>query len=253
MAELVDRRILGAIRAIDAVTGTAIRGPLKLTGPGLAFQRTRSGTYAIVGATGLEAHLVAFDAPPTLPAAETLPFDFKIEDIVGNYLPAAAAIRLPRRWDPANGVRDAMVPIDVALAPSAGRDLSPSWAGVLANIVDQSGQAIRGALVEVFAAGSLTTRLGWSLTNERGLALVSVPGLPSLREVENDPNRPDDNQIVTAETATDIRVRVHADRRWPVDPLVLAAGGAGIRTAIRNALALTPGRTDRVALTMNLS
>lgn len=253
MAELIDRRILGAIRAIDAVTGMAIRAPLKLTGPGLAFQRTRSGTYAIVGATGLEAHLVAFDAPPSAPAAETLPFAFQIEDATGNYMSAAAAIRLPRRWDPLNGVRDTMVPIDVALAPTAGRDLSPSCAGLLAHVVDQSGQAVRGALVEVFAAGGLTTRLGWSLTNERGLALVSVPGLPSLREIENDPNRPDDNQIVTAETATDIRVRAHADRRWPVDPVMLAAGGASIRTANRNAVPLTPGRTDPVTLTIDLS
>lgn len=253
MADLVDRRILGAVRPIDAVTGAAIRGPLKLTGPGLSFQRTRSGAYAIVGASGLEAHLGAFDAPPALPAAETLSFAFEIEDTTGHYLSAAAAIRLPRRWNPVNGVRDPMVPIDVALAPTAARDLPPSWAGVLAQVADQNGQAVRGALVEVFTAGGVTSRLGWSLTNDRGLSLVPVPGLPSLREIENDPNQPDDNQIVTAETTTDIRVRAHADRRWPVDPVVLAAGGAGIRTANRNAVPLTPGRTDAVALTINLS
>lgn len=253
MAEAVDRRILGAIRVLDAVTGAAIRNPLRLRGPGLSFQRTRSGAYAIVRAVGLETHLPAFEAPPPLPGAETLPFAVEIEDPLRRYLPAVAAIRLPRPWDPANGVRALMTPIEVSLAPSAARDLAPSWAGALVQVSDQDGAPIRGALVEVFGAGGVTERLGWSLIGEHGQAMVAVPGLPALREVENDPNNPDDDEIVTAETATDIRVRAHADRRWPVDPVTLAAGGTGIRTAMQAGVPLSPGRIDHVALTLDLS
>ncbi|WP_134498178.1 hypothetical protein [Microvirga pakistanensis] len=253
MVERVDRRIMAAIRAVDAVTGAAIQGLLNIRGPGLAFQRTRSGAYAIVEAEGLEGHIAAFDAPPTTPVSESRSFAFEIEDPAGRYLPAAGSIRLPRRWDPANDVRDLMVPIEVSLPPSAARDLSPSWASVMAHVVDQDGQPVRGALVEVLPTSGDAARLGWSITNNRGQALVAVPGLPSLREVENDPTRTDDDQVVTAETATDIRAQAYADRRWPVDPVDLAAGGAGIRMTSETGVQLTAGRMVSVALTIDLS
>lgn len=253
MAELIDRRILGAVRAVDAITGMAIRAPLELRGPGLSFQRTRSGAYAIVGAAGLETHIHAFNAPPAAPVAQTIPFTFEIQDPAGKYLAAAAAIRLPRRWDPANDIRDPMVPIDVALASSAARDLAPGWAGVMVQVSDQNAAPLRGAIVEVFAAGGTANRFGWSLANERGLAIVAVPGLPDLREVENDPAVVFDDEIVTAETAADVRLRAHVDRRWPVDPVILAAGGAGIRTTNLANVQLTPGRTNSLRLTVDLS
>lgn len=253
MREPVQRRILAAIRAIDAVTGAPIRDGLAIRGPGLAFQRTRSGAYVIVGASGLEAHVTSFVAPPAAPPAESVSFDFEFSDPAGRYLPAAATLRLPRRWDPANNVRDPMAPIDVPLAPSAATALAPSWAGVMVRVADQNGAPVRGALVEVFAAGGTANRLGWSVTNERGQALAAIAGLPSLREIENDPAIESDDQVVTAETQTDIRVRALTDRRWPANPAVLAAGAAGVRTANRNGVPLTPGRTDSVAVTIDLS
>jgi hypothetical protein len=253
MAEVVGRRILGAIRPLDAVTGAPIRTMLKLSGPGLAFQRTRTGAYAIIGAAGLEAHAGAFEAPPATPPAEALAFAVEIEDPDRRYLPAVTAIRLPRPWDPANGVRDLMEPIGVALAPSAARDLAPAWAGLLAVVRDEASNSVRGALVEVFPAGATTGRLGWGLTESRGQALAAVPGLPFMRDVENDPNDPEDDTVVTADTPVDVRVRAHADRRWPVDPTVLAAGGDGIRSASLGGIGLSPGRIDHATLTLDLS
>ena len=55
MNEVLDSRVLGALRWIDAVTQTPIATPLVVTGAGLRFTRNLSGLTVITHAAGLEA------------------------------------------------------------------------------------------------------------------------------------------------------------------------------------------------------
>jgi len=252
MVDLVDRRILGAVRAVDGVSGVPIRHALRLEGTGIGFQRTRSGDYAIVRAEGLGHHVTQFQAPPAAPAPETLPFAVTVHDPGGAYMPRITTIRLPRRFDPGNDIRELMEPILLPMTPAAALAAALSWAVVDALVVDQDGGPIRGALVEVRPQGG-GERLGWGLTHGRGEARVPVTGLATFREVENDPNDDSDNEIVTDETTVTVRATADPERPWPVDPDALAAGGGDLRTATVAALALAPGRTDRVALTLDMS
>ncbi len=254
MAEQVDRRILGAVRPVDAVTGTPILAPLRIEGTGLTLRRNRSGHYAIMAADGLGDHLTAFDDPPAAPPAESLTFALTVEDPRGAWLPRRLAIALPRPWNPAGGIHDLMQPVAVPLAPSAARSPSPGWAVVLAIVTDTGGDPVRGALVEVLPEGG-GDRLGWGITHARGEALVPVPGLPAFREIENDPDddEDDDIEIVTAQTAVTVRATALPGGAWPVDPDVLGAGGAALRSATLTPLPITPGRTDRAPITLNMN
>lgn len=252
MADLVDRRILGVLRPVDAVTGAAVAHGLKITGTGIDLYRTRSGNYSILEAAGLEAHIAAFEEPPPAPPVESLPFTLSVEDPTKAYMPREIAIALPRSWDPDNGVRDLMEPIELPLAASAARALAPSWAVVLAIVTDTAGDPVRGALVEVSETGG-GQRLSWGITHERGEARVPVPGLPAFREIENDPLTDTDNEIVTNLTNVEVRATAHEDRDWPVNPAVLEAGGAGLRTAVIPSLAISPGRTDAAPITLNMT
>lgn len=251
MVDLVDRRILGLIRPLDAVTGRPIDRALAVSGAGLGLMRTRSGGYAITSARGLEGHAGVFDRPPGVPVAGSLPFTVTIDDPAHGYLPRTAAIALPRAFDPALNIRDLQTPIDVAMAPSAARLPGPGAAAVLAVVTDQTGAPVRGALVEILPEGG-GPRLAWAVTHDRGEALAAVPFLSAFRTIENDPDDEDDDRIVTNETPVTVRATADPARPWPVDPDVLAAGGAGLRTALFTPLALVPGRTGLARLTLAL-
>lgn len=253
MVERVDRRILGALRPVDAVTGAPVLHGLRISGQGITLQRTRSGAYAITAAEGLGAHVAAFAAPPgPPPAAGALPFVIEIEDPTERFLPRSATIALPRRWDPAGGIRELMEPILLPLAPAASRAAAPGWAVVEARVTEPGGAPIRGALVEVMPAGG-GARLAWGLTHARGEALVAVPGLPAFRTVVNDPADEADDEIVTAATSVTLRVTADPSRPWPVDPTRLEAGGGTLRRVTTAALNITPGQAIRAPVTLNLS
>jgi hypothetical protein len=56
IVELLDDRVLGAIRFLDAETGLPIRSPLSVAGEGMCFVANRSGMFVITRArTGNQA------------------------------------------------------------------------------------------------------------------------------------------------------------------------------------------------------
>jgi len=251
VVEQVDRRILGAIRVLDAVTSSPVTQTLDVSGEGLTFQRNRSGLYVIVAARGLEHHLRAFSVPPATPDAETLNFSVLVHDPSHVYLPVILDLALPRAFDPSTDVRDLQQAIDVPLASSVTRIAPPGWSMVNALVRDTADEPVRGALIEVEpAAGG--NRLAWGLTNHHGEALVPVPGLPALAAVENDPLDPDDNEIITAQTNVTVRAIADPSLPWPVRPAVLTSGAAALRTDSLSPVALTPGRTNSASLRLNL-
>ncbi len=252
MVERVARRVLGAIRLVDDAGDVPITRRLRIDAPGLVLNFSRSGLYVIMDATGLSHHTQAFAAPPDLPADETLPFTLTITDPQNQFLSRIAHISLPRTFDPANDIRDLQTPIDIGLASGAARQTSPGWAVVQMQIRDTADAQLRGALVEVFPQSG-GARMAWSITNRHGEARLPITGLRPFREIENDPNDPDDNEIVTNETQVEVRVTVELAAVWPADPDRLATANPAFRRATLPLLALTPGRTNTATLALDLT
>jgi hypothetical protein len=176
--ERVERRVLGAVRCVDATTLSSIDDPLHISAPGARFVRNRSGLYVIGSWTRLAAHQEPFDQPPPAPAVgtETLPID--VRDPSGRYLARRVAIALPRDPDPARASEPGSLfrAVDVPMYPSASAPLSANWVELRVAVRDAaSGDGLGGALLRVVADGRVLAR---GLTDWRGEALVPVAGVP---------------------------------------------------------------------------
>jgi hypothetical protein len=182
--EHVERRVLGAIRFVDATTKLRIGSSLSVKAAGLDFVRNRGGHYVIANALGLEAHAAAFEKPPATPAVGTLPFEISVADPTGQYLPRSHAIRLPRDPDPQRaGESDSLFQfVEVELFPSAIARTGPGWAVIRATVLASgTKEPLGGSLIRVTRKNGTAADdnpLGRGLTDKRGEALVAVPGIP---------------------------------------------------------------------------
>jgi len=208
--ERQERRVLGALRCIDAGTLVPVEGPLQVQVAGARVQRNRSGLYVLVQADALAAHEGAFDAPPALPALGSVQLEARIEDPAGRYLPRRAAIALPRDPDPANAGEAGSLfrAIEITLYPSAAAPTGMNWAVLRLSVREQaSGDALGGALLIVRNNGQV---LGRALSDWRGEALLPVAGVPVTTWSE------DPDAVVVSE--------LQAQLEWIFDP------AAGTRT-----------------------
>lgn len=174
--ETVDRRVLAALRPVDAATGLPVRGPLRVEAAGLRLVRNRRGDFVVFAAAGLEAHTRAFAAPPAAPPPGSLAFPLVITDPGGRYLPRRGTLRLPR--DPAPGAADSVfVPAAVALFLAPAAAPAVSWAVIRATVRDRAtGRRLPWALLRVLRADT-DALLAQGLADARGEALVAVPGI----------------------------------------------------------------------------
>lgn len=177
--ERVERRVLGALRCVDATTGAPLGRPLRVQGPdGARIQRNRSGLLVIHEWPPLALHAAAFPAAPEDIPVGSLPLMLTVSDPLGHYLPRLVRVDLPRDADPANaGQPDSLFrPLNVPMYPSATSPVSANWACVGVNVVEEgSGDALGGVLLRVVADGRL---LALGLSDWRGEAWVPVAGVP---------------------------------------------------------------------------
>lgn len=177
--EMLDRRVLAALRFRDAVTGATVAGPLDVRAPGARWIRNRRGWWVLAQAPGLEAHTAAFRAPPAAPAVGSVPLAVRVADPAGRYLPRVAALALPRDPDPAKAAKPESLfqPAEIDLFPSPAAPVSPNWAVLRVSASGADGP-LAGALLRVVRKASPTTVLGRGMTDARGEALVAVAGIP---------------------------------------------------------------------------
>ena len=100
-ADLLERRILGALRFVHGVSGAPLARVLVLRAPGVAWQRNRQGEYLITAVPGLSEHTTAFLAPPATPPIGSVSVTVDVVDPLGEFLPRRVQLRLPRDPDPA--------------------------------------------------------------------------------------------------------------------------------------------------------
>jgi hypothetical protein len=178
-AETIARRVLGALRPVDSVTGIRILAPLAVTAPGGRVVRNGSGMYVVTAAPGLAGQTLQIDSPGFDPG-DPQDVEFTVIDPTGIYLPRRATFRLPRDPDPANAEGDDSLfrPGEVRMFPAPVAPVSPQWAVVRASLPGEEAGTVRaGALVRVVRKSD-GVLLAAGLADARGEALVAVPGIP---------------------------------------------------------------------------
>ena len=216
-ADLLDRRALGAIRFVDAVTGVEADAPLRVRADGVRWIRNRRGWWIVASAPGLEAHTGAFAAPPAQPPVGSVRVDFVVEDPSGKYLARRAATALPRDPDPAKAALPGslFLPQDVLLFRAPAAAVAMGWATVRASVA-KGGRPLPGALLRLVRKGAGGTELGRGMTDARGEALVAAAGIPATTFEEG--------QGGVLATEVDARLEVRwKDGSPPPDPDALAA------------------------------
>lgn len=177
--ERAERRVLGALRCVDATTGAALDRPLRVQAPdGARIQRNRSGLLVIHEWLPLAHHAAAFATPLDDVALGSQALMLTVSDPQGDYLPRLVRVALPRDADPANADQpDSLFrPLTVPMYPSSTGRVGSNWACISVSVFEQgSGDALGGVLLRVVAAGAVRA-LG--LSDWRGEALVPVAGVP---------------------------------------------------------------------------
>lgn len=261
--ERAERRVLGALRCVDATTGAPLDRPLRVQAPeGARIERNRSGLLVIHEWPPLALHMAAFTAAPDDVPVGSLTLMLTVSDPLGHYLPRLVRVNLPRDPDPAHaGQADSLFrPMNVPMYPSATGRVGANWACISVSVFEQgSGDALGGVLLRVVAAGAVRAM---GLSDWRGEALVPVAGVP----VTTWSTQPGD-VIVTqipaelqavADPASVLRTpqaEVQFGRMPPVLPLVDPAALETARAGLPQASAvvsLAAGRPLHISLGINL-
>jgi len=180
-ADLVDGRVLGALRFTDAVTALPIDAPLALNATGVRWRRNRRMCWVIEEAPGLAPHESAFLSPPSTPAIGSVRVDFQVSDPDGRWLARAGSVTLPRDPDSTHaGQAQSLFSIaDVPLFPTPAAPVQRGWAVIRASVAGATpGSTLAGALVRVVRDGD-GVRIGGGMSDSRGEALIAVEGIPS--------------------------------------------------------------------------
>lgn len=176
--ERFEWRVLGAIRFVDATTGVVIGRSLRVDALGASLVRNRSGLYVIRSWGELAAHESEFLDAPATPTVGEKTLNLNVVDPLGEYLPVAAHIPLPRESDPeqAQSADSVFRPAQIPLYRSASARVGANWAALRVTLTEiSSGDALGGALLRVRSNGEVLAR---GLTDWRGEALVPVVGVP---------------------------------------------------------------------------
>jgi hypothetical protein len=227
MRERLERRVLGAIEFVDAVTGARIAGPLRVSAGRLKLVLNRSALYVVREAPGLEPHTFAFEKPPAEPALESLSFTLTVEDPVGRYLSRSALIKLPRKDAAQSDAKSVLRPVAVSLFPGAALPARGAWAVLRLRVQVADGQVgIANALVTATPQVAGATPVS-AMTDAHGEALLAVPGISPVLPTAGGgapPGPPGPPQpVLTREFGAALRIvldrdvvrREDAPRPWP--------------------------------------
>jgi hypothetical protein len=179
--ENVDRRVLGAVRFLDATSQLQVRTGLQVQSETARLRINRSGLFVIWSAQGLEAHETAFDSPPATPPIGSVQVLLTVSDTASRYLARRCTLRLPRSPDVDKiGLNSSLFqPIDVRLFPAPTAPVLSGWALIRATVKKAgSDSVLAGALIRIVKTADQTL-LASGLSDSRGEALVVVPGIPA--------------------------------------------------------------------------
>ncbi|ALP53824.1 hypothetical protein Tel_12145 [Candidatus Tenderia electrophaga] len=258
LIERIEQRVLGALRLVDRATQTPLTRAMQIGSPSARLLRNRRGFYVITHADGLASHSEAFLAPPDAPALQANQYVFEIADPQRRYLPRLVTLRLPRDPDPDNaGHSDSLfTPRDVAMYPAATAVLSHNWSTVRASVTQGPDPAtappVRGSLIRIINAEDDKV-LASGISDERGEALVIVPGVPVTKFADADAGEGGDGDeeapVLVNTLAVRLELSLAPSTSWPVDPDLLEQDHETHRRVSMD-LELATGRMERVAINL---
>lgn len=246
----VQRRVLGAVRFVDGVSGRPVTDGLRVQTPeGAVLRLGREGRFVIWQAPGLEAHTTAFEAAPAQPALGSMALAAQVTDGRGRYLPRQFVVDLPRDPDASRSREpDSLFqPHDVVLyaAPVAG--LSAGIAALRVSTRIGVSQTPLGHVLLQVARNSDGALLGTGFSDARGEALVLLPTVPAVIASEDDGDGP----VMTRRIEATLRAFYDpAGAALPIDPDRLIERTA-VLPGVARTLSLTAGQTITLTLTIS--
>ncbi len=279
--ERVDRRVLGAIRFVDAATGMSVRRPLRIEGEGFRLIRNRSFDYVILQMSGLESHLTEFEAPPLTPDLGSVALALSVSDPSRHYLPQLVSLALPRDPDKDNaGNPDSLFQAAlVPLYPSSIAPVGGNWS-ILRLAITQPptppatiGDPIPGAMVRVVRQEDSAV-IARGMSDTRGQALIIIPGIPVTNFSNTGGGGPGGGSggggpggatdtgmasgpVVALDTPVSLEFIVDPDLNWPVNPHTLESNGDTWTRSPESPASLDfnlrTGRSENVAVVIDMT
>jgi hypothetical protein len=174
---LVDRRVLGAFRLVDAFSLQQLTDTPSVQSAAWDVRRNASGVFVVFDGPGLSGLTTQFDPVKPWPAPQGKEVSIKADG--RQYLPRRVQIRMPRAPEPMTVAGSSMIPQDVTmyLAPAAA--LGFNWAVVRVR-VRKAGSAdgdpgLPWAVLRL-TRNSDTSELAVGLCDRRGEGVLAVPG-----------------------------------------------------------------------------
>lgn len=263
MDEFIDFRYLGALRCVDRATGFHLTRRMEVAAEDASFLRNRSNLYVIKTANGLERHNVSFSQAPELAASGSLSLSVQVSDPLSQYLPRIIEVDLPRDADPEHSENENSLfkPVTVGLYSAPNAKVMTNWStvrvSVMRNAAGSSSAPVAGALLRVIR-NSDDEVLSSGLSDERGEALIIVPGVPitQFADVEDDRgggngrgpgDTEDPSPVVVSELSARLEVSIDPDLGWPTNPDVLELNHAA-NLVTTELLTLRTGRMEKVSI-----
>jgi hypothetical protein len=168
-SESTDRRVLGGVIFVDAITGASVVDPLTVTSTALKLRANRSGVYAIFDAPGFSGLTTQFNPVTGWPTTAQSSFEVTVQDPRLRYLARRTKVQAPQL------ITDVFNPQPVALYASPSAVLAPNWATVRVSVTGNDGSRLPWAVVRVLKSDNTPVTTG--MTDSRGEALLAVMGL----------------------------------------------------------------------------
>jgi hypothetical protein len=207
MSEMVDRRILAALRPVDAVTRLPLRTAIQVSAERCRTVRNSQGYVMLLEAPGLREYVHSF-AEPADPVPPLPLLTLRVEAPGGRYLPRRVMLRLPRDPSPVApgadpGPDSILTPVQVELFPTPSAQTQVGWAVLRVTAHHTTtGERLPWTWVEVWdVAGNPSNPRARGLADARGEALVAVPGIPPTLPA------PGGGAVLTTEVEVRLRCR----------------------------------------------
>ena len=97
VVDIIESRVLGAVRFMDSTTQTMIKRLLRVESDEATLYRNRSSYYVIRTATGLEAHTESFSSPPNSPPVGSVEVNIDVADPLNRYYPVILTLSISKK------------------------------------------------------------------------------------------------------------------------------------------------------------
>jgi hypothetical protein len=259
MTEANDRRALGGVQCIDAITLASIVDPLLVSSPVLVLRPNLSGVYAIMDGPQFHQYATEF-VPTSWPAPSS--FEITIVDPSNRYLPRSSMIQAPQPlpaspapatppFAASSGQAISYGPQQVKLYRGPAAPVGLNWAVVRVSVMSNANPPVPlpWAVLQILNG---TTVMTTGVSDANGEALLAIAGLGL--QVSSSAGGPV-TEVTTAFTvnAWFDPTNLNQPSNWVPNPdIILQSPGSSSWKTGSAAIQIGPGQTISVPLTVSM-